>query len=761
MGNRVFCSGNMCPKATLQPAGDNELFDDTSACDPAGTVFNETLEDLNEVDRLLLVFSSSSNLAAIRWLFALGANLDACDTSGTTCLHAACRSGSLPIVREFIRRELPLDTTDVAGWTALHVALFMGRRTVAMELMRSGADLVQRNSRGLAPSDLCSDVWLREAIHSCAAHRHTYGLQRAWEFGRESELGEDVQISSKLRFEPFFVPRSAIVKDLPKSGHLQHIGVEIFNQRPGQGLAFLVSTGAVRDFPVELSGFLSEHTVSLTQVGEFLGEDFSLSQTLRLEYINSVRLMGTGVVSCLAKVFKQFHIPTDMQKIDRLIDGIAQIWWRQHEQIRLKDTEPAEPLGNISSQETGEVEGLRLMRQLKNYDTLHRLMFAAVMLHWNLYAPLPPSQRVTPERWMEMNADIEQSCRADPAARAAMRHIQSLIYNMVSRTFYPQLQIWSSRPPRSLPSSTPLGAGSPGRVGSGGGGGFSAGDGVPVVAGGEPGGEPGGVGGGGAEGWALLVGGGFPSFAGSSGTITYRHIRSILSETTSTAFTLASPNVSRQDPEAMALGDSAIHSHAPRGAAFRHSSGRLPCAARSDLHPSPLGTHGPPDLVGKGSRQDWVWLSVREGLLFLAPKPTNWAPYAFVHLRGVAVQAMDTSTCTITLGADSSAPKAGAEDPRTRQVGLRCNGGLPHDAKVHGEPEGPSLMLVFLLPDGRWQVLELPRLRVQVPDLKQLELWRQTLAAHCTFADSGEAPRESAKRAALPAEAVFAGLTDV
>lgn len=204
MGNRMLCSANMCPKATLQPTAENELFDDSSACDPAGTVFNQTLEDLNEMDRLLLVFASSANLSAVRWLFAMGANRDACDTNGTTCLHAACRSGSVAIVREFIRRELPLNASDIAGWTALHVALFMGRRSVAIELMHRGADLGVRNSRGLVPSDLCSDMWLREAVRSCSAHRHSYGLQRAWDFGRDNEIGEDIQISSNLRFEPFF-----------------------------------------------------------------------------------------------------------------------------------------------------------------------------------------------------------------------------------------------------------------------------------------------------------------------------------------------------------------------------------------------------------------------------------------------------------------------------------------------------------------------------------------------------------------------------
>jgi hypothetical protein len=30
-------------------------------------------------------------------------------------------------------------------------------------------------------------------------------------------------------------------------------------------------------------------------------------------------------VSCLSKVFKEFHIPSDMQKIDRIIDGVAHL----------------------------------------------------------------------------------------------------------------------------------------------------------------------------------------------------------------------------------------------------------------------------------------------------------------------------------------------------------------------------------------------------------------------------------------------------
>ena len=102
MGNRVFCSDAVCPKSSLHPGVESELFDDSSTCDPAGAVFTETLEELNEIDRFLLHFSSSRNLAGVRWLSLLGANPDACDTNGTTCLHAACRSGSLAVIKEIL-----------------------------------------------------------------------------------------------------------------------------------------------------------------------------------------------------------------------------------------------------------------------------------------------------------------------------------------------------------------------------------------------------------------------------------------------------------------------------------------------------------------------------------------------------------------------------------------------------------------------------------------------------------------------------------
>jgi len=718
MGNRAgaFCSGSVCPKSGPHAVGDHELYDDATMCDPAGAVFQETLEDLNEVDRLLANFASTSNLAAVRWLFILGANFDACDTNGTTCLHAACRSGSPAVVREFIQRELPLDATDTAGWTPLHVALFMGRRSVAVELMQSGADLTTRNLQGHSPADLCSDVWLREAIDACVAHRRAHGPSVPWRC--EHETQEDVKVASRLRFEPFFVPRAPVLKDLVGCTDLLELGTEIFNQRPGQGLAFLVATGCVRDFPVELSNFLSENRVSPAMVGEFLGEDFSLSQTLRLEYINSVRVVGTGIVSCLTKVFQKFHLPSDLHKIDRLIDAVAQIWWRQHEQIKDKTVVP----DALSGADSGEVEGLSLMKHVGDHDALHQLMLSAVLLHWNLYSPLPPSQRMTPARWIEMNSGIAagKGSRDDPTRTSMLKHIQCLVYNLISHTFYPQLQIWSSRCPSGIigpgmipktPSSHP-----------------SADESGPPAAGAFAH-EQGAV-----DGWASLIGGSFPSLAGSSLTVTYRQIRGILSETTST--TLVTPMTSRSSRAGVEPQQEQHQRHGPQagvgpdGHSYRHAPSKTPSTVVAQ------------QAVEGGPHGDKVWLSMRHALLFLAPKPQGWAPYALVHLRGAVVEGWDQASLVLTLASLGR----GDNYPRTEMAsraasGQQRSGGVVGPGDLPSDFDSPQLQLIFLLPDGRWQVIELPYLQVQLPDLEQLDLWLRGLEVQRNLPLPSNGPR--------------------
>lgn len=643
MGNKLFCNeSGVCPKAQVQHGVENELFDDTSACDSAGAVFTETLEELNEVDRLLLLFSASRNLAGVRWLIRLGANPDACDTNGTTCLHTACRSGSVTIVAELLaQRKLSIDACDAAGWSALHVALFMGRRHISVMLMQHGANPTISNGRGQRAVELSSDIWLREAVTGYSQH---WELKTLEQWTPPKPEATDVQVSSRLRFEPFFVPRTAVMKE--GGADLQKLSEAIFNQRPGQGLAFVVATGCIRDFPVELSAFLGQRGICSSQVGSFLGEDFALSQTLRLEFINSVRLIGTGVVSCLAKVFKTIVIPTEMVKIDRLVDGIAQIWWRQHEQLAKKEGDDSQ-----AKDEDPEVHGMELMRSLGNYDVLHQLMFATILLHWNLYAPLPPSQRVSAEEWLEISAGIlpEHMERSE----VDLKQVQLLIYKVISHNFFPQLEIWKPRSSSSKKQAL----------------------------------EPS------ASTWARIVVG-FPSLAltGAQRVENYRHLRSILSESTGPGSTcMASPSPSREGPTPVPVRARA----APMSMGFG--------LEEPDDH-----LYGFHESAGPGPVGGRVWLALHGAFLFLSAGPEPWAPYAFMRVADLVVKS-DAQTLLLTLlpslstGTFLSSPTA---------------------AK-------PGLQVVFLLPDGRWQVLEVPRFQVQVSDKKQLELVGVALSEQC------------------------------
>merc|ERR1719222_759385 len=92
---------------------------------------------------------------------------------------------------------------------------------------------------------------------------------------------------------------------------LQQLGVDIFNRSPGHGVAFLVAVGVVRDYPVEINSFLVRVGADPVCIGDYLGEDYPIAQTLRLEFLNSLPLLGSGVVSALQTAFREMAVPAD------------------------------------------------------------------------------------------------------------------------------------------------------------------------------------------------------------------------------------------------------------------------------------------------------------------------------------------------------------------------------------------------------------------------------------------------------------------
>lgn len=425
MGSQVSCGAAKCTDCSrTQLSHESAEPSSKLGYDPAGAVFAETLAQLNKLDQQMLRFAGSSNVVGVRWMFVIGAHREACDSNGTTALHAACRSGSLQIVQDLVRRGLSLHCVDVHGWTPLHVAIFMGRRNVTLYLLQAGAQLQRRDLQGQTPEDLCNEPWTKEVIRSFIDRSAV--MKDAGPRLRKSIHEQNENSSEQVQYEPFFVPRQPVYKDTSRHAQVSKLGIAFFNCCPGKGLAFLVAAGLVRDYPIDLGGFLMRNRVDAAQLGSFLGEDYSLASTLRLEFMGFHRFEGTGIVSALTEVFKLIKLPGDLQKVDRLAYGLARIWWRQHNKADGR---------KFFNKNGNEVQGEALRQNLVTVDALHQLMFSAIMLHWNLHTAPGSSERVTMTEWVEMNAGVEGDGTDIPL------HVQRGIFKKMQQEFIPSLQL--------------------------------------------------------------------------------------------------------------------------------------------------------------------------------------------------------------------------------------------------------------------------------------------------------------------------------
>merc|ERR1740121_1017055 len=142
----------------------------------------------------------------------------------------------------------------------------------------------------------------------------------------------------------------------------------------------------------------------------------------------------------------------------------------------------------------------------------------------------------------------------------------------------------------------------------------------------------------------------------------------------------------------------------------------------------------------EANSQDHVWLTLRCGLLLFAPKPKSWTPYAFTDLGDAVIQSVAREKLTFTLAPKKntdqddicSLPGHGSDTGAVSGGASAVGSGEPAS---HSEPISPQLQLVFLLPDGRWQIIELPKLEVQVADLQQLDCWTERLHMQCGGCD--------------------------
>jgi len=701
---------------------EDEVHDASDSCDPAGAVFDETLVGLDDMGKHLIYFSSGTNLPAVRWLFEFGVPRDVRDKNGTTALHCACRSGSLAIVQELHRRGIQPSVTDLHGWTPLHIAIFMNRRDVVLYLLSVSAPIGEMDIRGRTPLDLCKDASTKEVIRKfMVSHGGTGGPgvptgtgaaedldSMEWVFGLEDERGSG-RAPDSLQYEPFFVPRDPLVADIDHKSELLMLGSRFFNQCPGKGLSFLVASGCARDYPNEMSTFLRRGTLDLAQIGNFLGEPFSISQTLRLELINSQRYTGMTLVDGLTKVFDLMYIPEDLQKVDRFIHSAARIWWRQHERIfedqeglltetaahrRLKkleqNTDPGH--GDAGAGDELEIDSVEVRGLLSGAEVLYQFMFSIVMLHRSFYenpTGNPTAEhRLSMSKWMELNSGIEEGGASIPTAllRAA--------YRAIDATFIPQLsfQRTSAHQKQVLLEKENTW--------------------------GETLGEASGLCSKAAqiEGWVVV--GEALKRAGFASAMWYGNVSTIFSETMA-----ATPGLQGSDIAPRTSSRTAPGSFGQR---------KLPVTSI----PALAHTNGQAVKAFSGKTKDQTWLSLVHSVLFFSASPSSSeVPYAFVYLAQMEIS-HDTDVGVVTIRRRQTSMSAPASDLAEEHNASNQKPGQKHKGVKGLEVnERPPVIVVFLLHDGRWQEFNMPRLELRIGDDEDCERWAAKLAETCKSLD--------------------------
>ena len=95
-----------------------------------------------------------NNLAQLKKLISLGANVDSQEVYGSSPLHWASTLGRLDCLRELIRSGADIHARNKHGETPLHWAASDGQISCIRELLTFGADLSLLNSKNQTPKDM-------------------------------------------------------------------------------------------------------------------------------------------------------------------------------------------------------------------------------------------------------------------------------------------------------------------------------------------------------------------------------------------------------------------------------------------------------------------------------------------------------------------------------------------------------------------------------------------------------------------------------
>jgi hypothetical protein len=232
-------------------------------------------------------------------------------------------------------------------------------------------------------------------------------------------------------------------------------------------------------------------------------------------------------------------------------------------------------------------------------------MFSAILLHWNLHAPLPDSQRLTLNEWIELNRGIAGSVGNLPD------EVLTPLYHILQNEEHMNLQIDSPEQARGAKA------------------GESAVTEFAQI-----------------EGWVRVLGSQVRVPKGLSsndvGSVSCVQMSSMLSEATDTARRQREPSSA-----------TACLTPTPRQTMTGDSTG-MDAAGLVTLTPFA----GPPQ-----DTPDAAWLSLCGSMLFFSVSPGDGAPFAFIHLCSVRLLGLEPGKSSITIDGGNAGFTAGNNIP--------------------------------------------------------------------------------------------------
>jgi len=162
----------------------------------------------------------------------------------------------------------------------------------------------------------------------------------------------------------------------------------LFNRKPKKGIKFLEDHGILQKDAKAVAEFLKTHKkLDKTQIGEYLGEDKDFNKEVRYKYIEDLDFTGMQFDEALRYFLKDFRLPGEGQKIDRLVVKFADQYTTNN---------PFNRGGKF-----------------RTADGAYVLAYATIMLHTDLHNP-GVKNKMSKDQFINMNRGIDDGNDIDP-----------------------------------------------------------------------------------------------------------------------------------------------------------------------------------------------------------------------------------------------------------------------------------------------------------------------------------------------------------